>query len=197
MQLPPSEAARLAGARAAERSFDTLLGRDDSWSVAWWTELLAAGLVEAGLSGSLASQVAEYRPPSRRTGCWILKHSLCSSRCASAATGSGWFRTGTLAGTLASLCDDWGLTDSVDYIGDSAVVGASKPSAAFFYCVQDELGVAPSAAFHVGDMFDYDVVGATAAGVTPVGSLGRPSVRVTRLRPARAAGRGGADRGLR
>jgi putative hydrolase of the HAD superfamily len=60
------------------------------------------------------------------------------------------------------------LTEHVDYIGDSTVFGERKPSVAFFRQVLDRLGVSPEAAFHVGDTYDADVVGARAAGITPI-----------------------------
>jgi putative hydrolase of the HAD superfamily len=51
---------------------------------------------------------------------------------------------------------------------DSTVVGVSKPDPAIFELALDALGVEPDDAIHVGDTPAADVVGARAAGVTPV-----------------------------
>jgi len=51
---------------------------------------------------------------------------------------------------------------------DSSVVGVSKPDPAIFELALDALGVDPAHAIHVGDTPAADVVGARAAGVTPV-----------------------------
>jgi putative hydrolase of the HAD superfamily len=57
---------------------------------------------------------------------------------------------------------------AVELILDSAVVGASKPDPAIFGLALDALGVAPGDVIHVGDTPVADVVGARAAGVTPI-----------------------------
>lgn len=77
----------------------------------------------------------------------------------------------------------WGLTEYVDYVGDSDVYGARKPDPSFFLHVLEQLGVDPSNAFHVGDSWGADVVGARAAGVKavlfdPLGCEDRPADHV-------------------
>jgi len=57
---------------------------------------------------------------------------------------------------------------SVAAVLDSSVVGVSKPDPAIFQLALDSLGVEPADAIHVGDTPAADVVGARAAGVTPV-----------------------------
>jgi putative hydrolase of the HAD superfamily len=56
----------------------------------------------------------------------------------------------------------------VEVILDSAVVGVSKPDPAIFELALDALGVEPGDCIHVGDTPAADVVGARAAGVTPI-----------------------------
>ncbi len=56
----------------------------------------------------------------------------------------------------------------VDVILDSTVVGVAKPDPAIFRLALDAVGVAPGEVIHVGDTPAADVVGARAAGVTPV-----------------------------
>lgn len=56
----------------------------------------------------------------------------------------------------------------VGLVLDSAVVGVSKPDPAIFGLALEALGVAAGDAVHVGDTPGADVVGARAAGVTPI-----------------------------
>lgn len=46
--------------------------------------------------------------------------------------------------------------------------GIAKPEPGIFLRAMDRMGVAPERALYVGDSFDNDVVGARAAGLTPV-----------------------------
>jgi HAD superfamily hydrolase (TIGR01509 family) len=166
ISLPVDAASRLAGARAAERYFNANLDREDRWTTPWWTELLAAGLEESGLSGTLAAQVADFRTTQPTS--WVLDPDALPVLAALRARD---YRIGLVSnwdGTLATLCAEWGILDHVDYVGDSGVFGTAKPAAAFFHHVLDQLGVDPAAAFHVGDTYDADVAGAQAAGITSV-----------------------------
>ena len=56
----------------------------------------------------------------------------------------------------------------VDLVVSSGGLGAEKPSAAFFLAAAAAAGVPPQECVHVGDRVDNDVVGAAAAGMTPV-----------------------------
>jgi len=56
----------------------------------------------------------------------------------------------------------------VELVLDSAVVGISKPDPAIFRLALDALGVDAGDTVHVGDTPAADVVGARAAGVTPI-----------------------------
>ena len=60
------------------------------------------------------------------------------------------------------------LRDYFDVVLDSALVGVEKPDPAIFRAALDALGVAPSQALYVGDLYDVDVVGARAAGMDAV-----------------------------
>jgi putative hydrolase of the HAD superfamily len=56
----------------------------------------------------------------------------------------------------------------VELVLDSTVVGISKPDPAIFRLALDALGVPAGDAVHVGDTPAADIVGARAAGVTPI-----------------------------
>jgi putative hydrolase of the HAD superfamily len=51
---------------------------------------------------------------------------------------------------------------------DSTLVGAAKPDPAIFHAALAHVGVAPTAAVHVGDMVSSDVIGAHSAGIVPI-----------------------------
>jgi putative hydrolase of the HAD superfamily len=61
-----------------------------------------------------------------------------------------------------------GLLQYFDVVLDSAVVGVEKPDPAIFRAALDALGVRPEEALFVGDLYEVDVVGARAAGMTAV-----------------------------
>jgi HAD superfamily hydrolase (TIGR01549 family) len=56
----------------------------------------------------------------------------------------------------------------VDLISSSGELGVAKPDPAFYEAVAARAGAATSECVHVGDRVDNDVVGARAAGMTPV-----------------------------
>jgi putative hydrolase of the HAD superfamily len=71
-------------------------------------------------------------------------------------------------GRLRRMMRDVGLADYFDAIVDSAEVGVEKPDPRIFSDVLASLGASASDAAHVGDFYEIDVVGARAAGMTPV-----------------------------
>jgi putative hydrolase of the HAD superfamily len=70
--------------------------------------------------------------------------------------------------SLREVLDRTGLSGFFDAIVISAELGAAKPDPRPFITALDELGVDAARAVHVGDTHAEDVVGARAAGVTPV-----------------------------
>jgi putative hydrolase of the HAD superfamily len=55
-----------------------------------------------------------------------------------------------------------------DVVVDSTLAGVEKPDPAIFRTALDVLGVPPSEALYVGDLYDVDVIGANAAGIPAV-----------------------------
>ncbi len=55
-----------------------------------------------------------------------------------------------------------------DVVIDSALVGVEKPDPAIFRAALDVLNVAPEEAMFVGDLYEVDVLGARAAGMSGV-----------------------------
>lgn len=71
-------------------------------------------------------------------------------------------------GQIRRLIEHVHLEDRFEAIVDSGEVGFSKPDERIFLHAVERLGAHPSRCIHVGDLFEVDVVGARAAGLTPV-----------------------------
>jgi putative hydrolase of the HAD superfamily len=166
VQLPDDPVARLSASRAADRFFYSQLARPDSWSEAWWLEYTSLGLARLGLSADLAAEIVAYRFKLPMT--YTLDPDAIPVLAELRRRGYKIGLVSNWDGSLAAKCDAAGLTPYVDYIGDSTVFGQTKPAAAFFLHVLNQLNVPPAAAFHVGDYYDADVEGARAAGITPI-----------------------------
>lgn len=69
---------------------------------------------------------------------------------------------------LTHVLERRGLRGAFTVVIASADVGVAKPDPRIFQQAVQGLGVAPGEALHVGDLYDYDVVGARAAGLVPV-----------------------------
>lgn len=89
--------------------------------------------------------------------------------------------------TLAAVCDQHELTPYFEVIVASVEAGAQKPDSRIFMRALRRLGVRPDEAWHIGDNYWADVLGARAAGLTPVlldraGSVPNPDcLRIERL----------------
>lgn len=71
-------------------------------------------------------------------------------------------------GRLTELLEHTGLAAHVDAAIDSHDVGVEKPDPRIFEIALGRVGGRPEEAAHVGDVYHIDVLGARAAGVTPV-----------------------------
>jgi HAD superfamily hydrolase (TIGR01549 family) len=69
---------------------------------------------------------------------------------------------------LVDRCRELGLVDHFDAIVGSATVRCEKPDPSIFDRALDRLGVSHGEAWHVGDLYLADVLGARAAGITPI-----------------------------
>lgn len=69
---------------------------------------------------------------------------------------------------LEAILLDLALGGHVDALVVSSRVGIAKPEPALFAMALDRLGIDAAGAVHVGDTYVKDVVGARAAGITPV-----------------------------
>jgi HAD superfamily hydrolase (TIGR01509 family) len=88
-------------------------------------------------------------------------------------------------GRVESFLRHVGITQYLDFVVDSAIVGVEKPNPRIFQIALDRAGVKPNEVVHVGDVYEVDIVGARAAGIEPImiitsGSEAPPDVRVIR-----------------
>lgn len=81
------------------------------------------------------------------------------------------FRLGVISNwstRLRGIAEGMGLGSLVDFLVISAEVGVAKPDPRIFRRALELAEVRPEEAMHVGDLVDYDVRGAQAAGIHPV-----------------------------
>jgi HAD superfamily hydrolase (TIGR01509 family) len=71
-------------------------------------------------------------------------------------------------GRLHHLLERIGLLDAFDLVFDSHHEGVEKPDPRYFQIALDRSGAEAARTIHVGDLYHVDVVGARAAGITPV-----------------------------
>ena len=71
-------------------------------------------------------------------------------------------------GRVEGLLETVGLREHFEFVIDSALVGMEKPDPRIFCMGLERLGVAPEEAVYVGDIYEIDVVGARAVGMTAV-----------------------------
>ena len=71
-------------------------------------------------------------------------------------------------GRVEEALEAAGLRGYFDVVIDSGRVGLEKPDPRIFHAALEALGVAPSEALYVGDVYEVDVQGANAAGIEAV-----------------------------
>jgi putative hydrolase of the HAD superfamily len=166
LEVPDDPAVRLRAAVAGERFFAQRQSRKDRDTLAFWTDWARVGLAELGLSPDSIPELRRHVGRLRKSQ-WLDPEAIPLLE-ALRETG---YRIGLVSnwdGTLADTCEEVGLAPYIDYIGDSHVFGVRKPDVSFFRHVLEQLGVEPQQAFHVGDSWGADVVGAEAAGIIPI-----------------------------
>jgi putative hydrolase of the HAD superfamily len=178
------EAAEYAGREAVERAMaaDPDLRDDARWPVHFRGALASLGFTSEELVRAAPGIRAEHQ----RANLWT-----AVTPGAAAALASLRARGVTVAcisnsnGTVAALLEQVGLGEVLDFVVDSGSVGVEKPDPAIFRLALERAGVEATAALHVGDLFEVDVVGARRAGIEPVllDPLGRYGERGCRTAP--------------
>lgn len=181
---PPAIAAVLEGfggstsvARLIEAHYrgmhaqDTVAQVHDDWDVYRHAYVVAAGVGTAHVSAAMEA-LAEiwshflWRFPlhAGMVGLWRLHRAGVPIGLVSNASGQ---IAGMLASSQVAQIGPGGGVP-VKVIVDSEVVGVAKPDPAIFTPALQALGVVPERCLYVGDSVSNDVVGARAAGMTPL-----------------------------
>ena len=71
-------------------------------------------------------------------------------------------------GRVRGLLEEAGLLGYLEFVVDSAEIGVEKPDPRIFQAATARLDLPPSACAYVGDIYEIDVLGARAAGLTPI-----------------------------
>ncbi len=142
---------------------------DASVRAAWAGHYAGAITQVVGLSTGEAEEVGAaiydwYAHPERWTPFPEVRDTLAEGK-----------RRGYVQGVLSDWGSDLlpiltshGLTDHLDFVVASAVVGHAKPGGEIFRQALARAGVGPGEALYVGDSYVADVLGARAAGLRPV-----------------------------
>jgi HAD superfamily hydrolase (TIGR01549 family) len=76
-------------------------------------------------------------------------------------------------GYTEEKCEEVGIRRYLDYVFDSTRLDMVKPDPGIFKYAADMMGISPSEAVHVGDMYGTDVMGALHAGADVIWFNGR------------------------
>jgi putative hydrolase of the HAD superfamily len=164
--LPLTSAGLAAGEQAAARSMELARGSDRERATAYLEALfLAAGVPPGRLSDVRHTLTGLHGDRHLWSGVAEDTHQ------ALARLRAAGLRLGVVSnsdGRVEEALEAAGLRPYFDVVVDSALAGVEKPDPAIFRAALDVLGVPPSEALYVGDLYDVDVVGANAAGIPAV-----------------------------
>jgi putative hydrolase of the HAD superfamily len=135
----------------------------------FWAEYNALVLAGLGIeAGRLAEAIESVYSYSWAAECWQAFPDTLPALRALAEMGTRMAIVSNFVDTLPSLCDASGITPYFEVIVASVDAGAMKPDARIWNQALRRLGAEPAEAWHVGDNYWADVLGARAAGLTPV-----------------------------
>lgn len=139
----------------------------ERWRIYWGNLLDRVGLRRDYTDAMLAEFVAEHQ--SRPTGLWCIPDPDIPD-VLEALLQQG-YRLGVISnadGRAEDYLQAHRLRGYFEVILDSDVVGIEKPDPRIFYLALERLGVEPSSAVYVGDIYPVDVRGARRAGLYPI-----------------------------
>ena len=128
-------------------------------------------LEEAGvaLSDATATALEELQAYHQRDNLWeSTSDDVRPALAALRARGLRLVVVSNANGRLHHLFDRIGLLDAFDFVFDSHHEGVEKPDPRYFEIALARSGATAASTIHVGDLYHVDVVGARAAGITPV-----------------------------
>jgi HAD superfamily hydrolase (TIGR01549 family) len=155
-------------ARAALDRHEVIGATDNAGHArSYYQHLMAAAGVDDG--AALDAALAELRRTHLERSLWETPAPDATSALARLhASGLRLVVVSNSDGRLVELLERTGLSPYVDAAIDSQAVGVEKPDPRIFEIALAQVGGRPEEAAHVGDIYHVDVVGARAAGLTPV-----------------------------
>lgn len=131
----------------------------------WWRAIVARALdgdpATPGMAGAFDELFAHYA----RADAWRVFPEVRGVLATLRARGLRLGIVSNFDGRLPALLAALGLDGSVDTVVHSAAAGSAKPNRGIFEVALARVGIAPSAAVHIGDEVDADVRGALGAGL--------------------------------
>jgi 2-haloalkanoic acid dehalogenase type II len=183
----PADPARMEAALAEARHryvLEVRSGRAFEASMAaaieFWTEYFSGVLAHLGVPekrhAALAARITER---AWHADSWQPFPEVLGTLAELRARGVRMAVISNFVDTLGALCESHGLAPFFETIVCSVEVGAMKPDPRIFALTARRLGVDAKDVWYVGDNYWADVLGARAAGMTPVwldrdGALARP-----------------------
>jgi HAD superfamily hydrolase (TIGR01509 family) len=164
-------AALAAAEPAAKKRLDTgatvqaTTDRERGWTY-FNLVLEAAGIAPTDATAAALAELHAYHEESNLWECSPVevRPALASLR----ARGLQLVVVSNANGRLHHLLERIGLLDAFDHVFDSHVEGVEKPDPRYFAIALERSGASAASTIHVGDLYHVDVVGARAAGITPV-----------------------------
>jgi HAD superfamily hydrolase (TIGR01509 family) len=155
----------------ARRRVDEYMSRDDRddnmiWEIYFTTMFAGVGIDDRELALEI---IKRLRSRDRLHNLW--RHAPPQSSETLARLKSDGYILGVISnadGRVARFLEEAGLSQYLDFIIDSKLVGVEKPDPAIFRIALEQAGEPPEACVHVGDIISADVVGARSVGVLPV-----------------------------
>ncbi len=159
--------AEYAAKRAIDEMFRARAGGDDgSRQLSYYESILAAlGVASEKWEEILAALKAE----NQRASLWRVMHPATPAvlQCLR-QRGFTLAVVSNADGRVAAAIAEKGTAHHFQAIIDSHVVGVEKPDPRIFQLAMDACGMAAASTLYVGDIYEIDVRGARAAGLTPV-----------------------------
>jgi putative hydrolase of the HAD superfamily len=166
LDLPLTGPGLAEGERAAARSMERPRATDRERAAAYLEALFLAAGVPAGRLDEVRGML------SRLHGERHLWSGIADdTHDALARLRAAGVRLGVVSnsdGRVEEALEAAGLRGYFDVVVDSTLAGVEKPDPAIFRAALDALGVPPSEALYVGDLYEVDVIGANAAGIPAV-----------------------------
>lgn len=164
--LPLTGPGLAAGARAAARAMEQGGVSDRARATSYLEALFLAAGVPAARLGEVRTALGRLHDE-RHLWCGI----AADARDALDRLRAAGLRLGVVSnsdGRVEEALTAAGLRDYFEVVVDSTHAGVEKPDPTIFRAALEALGVAPAEALYVGDLYEVDIVGATAAGMPAV-----------------------------